>query len=129
MGFGFGGFDFAFSAMRIMVSVVMIVIVVIMVVTIVKGISQWHSNNQSPRLTVDARVVSRHMDVSTHHHHNGDNVHMSTSTTYYVVFRVESGDRMEFVVPVGEYGFLVEGDEGKLSFQGTRYLSFERTSA
>ena len=129
MGFGFGGFDFAFSAMSIMVPIVMIVIVAVMVVAIVKGISQWHSNNQSPRLTVDARVVSRHMDVSTHHHHNGDDMHMSTSTTYYVVFQVESGDRMEFVVPAREYGFLVEGDEGKLSFQGTRYLSFARTGA
>ncbi|MBS7238901.1 MAG: DUF2500 family protein, partial [Acetatifactor sp.] len=26
-----------------------------------------------------------------------------------------------------EYGMLAEGDCGKLSFQGTRYLSFERS--
>ena len=25
-----------------------------------------------------------------------------------------------------EYGMLVEGDKGKLTFQGTRYLGFER---
>ena len=25
-----------------------------------------------------------------------------------------------------DYGMLVEGDIGKLSFQGTRYLGFER---
>ena len=25
-----------------------------------------------------------------------------------------------------EYGMLAEGDSGRLSFQGTRYLSFER---
>lgn len=25
-----------------------------------------------------------------------------------------------------EFGMLVEGDRGKLSFQGTRYLGFER---
>lgn len=50
----------------------------------------------------------------------------SASTWYYVTFQVESGDRMEFSVTGSEYGMLAEGDCGKLSFQGTRYLSFER---
>lgn len=45
---------------------------------------------------------------------------------YYVTFQFESGDRMEFQVYGSEYGMLAEGDEGKLTFQGTRYLSFER---
>lgn len=45
---------------------------------------------------------------------------------YYVTFEVESGDRMELHVPGREYGQLAEGDKGKLSFQGTRYLGFER---
>jgi hypothetical protein len=39
---------------------------------------------------------------------------------------VESGDRMEFEVPDTEFGMLAEGDTGKLSFRGTRYLGFER---
>ena len=47
-------------------------------------------------------------------------------TTYYVTFQVESGDRMEFTVEGSEYGMLIEGDHGKLTFQGTRYLGFER---
>lgn len=29
-------------------------------------------------------------------------------------------------VPGSEYGMFAEGDEGKLSFQGTRYLGFYR---
>mgnify|MGYP000784206328 FL=1 len=51
---------------------------------------------------------------------------MSTDTTYYVTFQVESGDRMELSVDDSEYGMLVEGDEGKLTFQGSRYLGFEQ---
>ena len=47
-------------------------------------------------------------------------------TTYYVTFEVKSGDRMELPVQGHEYGMLVEGDFGELSFQGTRYLGFER---
>ena len=50
----------------------------------------------------------------------------STFTSYYVTFQVESGDRMELEVDGSDYGMLVEGDIGKLSFQGTRYLGFER---
>ena len=46
-----------------------------------------------------------------------------------MTFQVESGDRMEFHVPGNEYGLLAEGDAGRLSFQGTRYLAFERNRA
>ncbi len=45
---------------------------------------------------------------------------------YYVTFEVESGDRIEFAVRGQDYGMLVEGDTGRLSFQGTRFLDFER---
>ena len=50
----------------------------------------------------------------------------STSTSYYATFEVESGDRMELHVPATEYGLLIEGDQGDLTFQGSRFLSFER---
>jgi hypothetical protein len=33
---------------------------------------------------------------------------------------------MELLVPGNQFGLLIEGDHGKLSFQGTRFLSFER---
>ena len=121
-GFGLIGsvFPFLFIA-------VFVIVIVMFVVTAVKGLSQWHSNNQSPRLTVEAEIVSRHEDVSVHHHNTGDGMdHVSHSTTYYVTFQVASGDRMEFQVPRREYGFLVEGDRGRLSFQGTRFLGSER---
>ena len=53
--------------------------------------------------------------------------HTTISTTYYVTFQVESGDRMEMSVSGSEYGTLAEGDkQGKLTFQGTRFLTFNR---
>ncbi len=116
-----GGFEILFSFTFVLVFGVIIV-------TIIKGITQWNKNNHSPRLTVDASVVAKRTNVSHHHHNNGvNNVgHTTTSTTYYVTFQVESGDRMELNMSGQEYGMLVEGDYGKLSFQGTRYLGFER---
>ena len=54
-------------------------------------------------------------------------MHTTSSTRYYATFQVESGDRMELYIPRNEYGLLAEGDRGKLTFQGTRYLGFERS--
>ena len=120
MGFGFGMFG-------IMFSLVFIFVFGMIIMTFVKGISEWNKNNNSPRLTVPATVVAKRTNVS-HHHHGGVNEHHHhhTSTPYYVSFEVQSGDRMELHMSGHEYGLLVEGDYGMLSFQGTRYLGFER---
>ena len=107
-------------------------VICMFLVIFVKGIGEWSKNNQSPRLTVDAELVAKRINISRHHHVHAGGAgvnhghHTSTSTSYYVTFQVESGDRMEFHINGGEYGLLVEGDRGKLSFQGTRYLGFER---
>ena len=101
----------------------------IIIVTAVRGLTQYKRNNASPVLTVDAKVVSKRADVTRHHHRAGadSTIHYTTSSTrYYVTFEVPSGDRMEFHLPDSEYGLLAEGDEGALTFQGTRYLSFTR---
>ena len=126
MGFGMG-YGMGFGMFEIMFNLMFFLIFGIFIFTAVKGISQWNKNNHSPRLTVPATVVSRRTNVSRHHHGgaNGHH-HHHTSTSYYVTFQVESGDRMELHVTGQEYGMLVEGDNGKLTFQGTRYLGFER---
>ena len=128
MGFnsGFGpSFGMGFGAFGVMFTIMFVLFIGIFVVVIVRGIGQWNKNNNSPRLTVPATVVSKRADVS-HRHHAGEHHHTHTSTSYYVTFEVMSGDRMEFLVPDREYGMLVEGDRGMLRFQGTRYLSFQR---
>ena len=123
------GFNFGFGIMSVIVPLIFIIVIVMFIVTAVKGIGQWSKNNNSPRLTVPATVVSKRGDISRHVHSAGDGAHHHhTSTTYYVTFQVESGDRMEFHVSGSEYGMLVEGDTGNLSFQGTRYLGFERVN-
>ena len=123
MGFGFG-----FGMFQIMFSLVFFLVIGTFIVIAVKGIREWNKNNHSPRLTVPATVVAKRTNVSHHHHnHGGTGMHHTThSTTYYVTFQVESGDRMELHVAGHEFGMLIEGDRGNLSFQGTRYLGFER---
>ena len=94
----------------------------------VKGIAQWNRNNHSPRLTVEATVVAKRQHTTRHHHGGVDDMHhVSTDTTYYATFQFESGDRLELRIPRDQIGYLVEGDQGKLTFQGTRFLGFART--
>ena len=97
--------------------------------TIIKGISTWNKNNHSPKLTVDATVVSKRENVSHGHYGTGTDASMTyttTSTTYYVTFEFDSSDRLELNVKGRDYGLIAEGDRGKLTFQGTRFLGFER---
>ena len=114
------GFDALFG---ILFPLVFLVVLGMILFTIVGNLRTWGKNNASPRLTVPAAVVAKRTNVSRHH---TDNTMSHTFTTYYVTFQVESGDRMELRLSGTEYGQLVEGDTGTLSFQGTRYLGFER---
>ena len=124
-----GSFGFAsFGLFGFMFALVFFLVMGVIIVTVVRAISEWNKNNNSPRLTVRASIVAKRTNVSRHHHHHGSGhgMHSSTSTSYYVTFQVESGDRMELRVSGTEFGLLVEGDKGDLSFQGTRYLGFVR---
>jgi hypothetical protein len=114
---GFGGF---FDAMTVLFPILFILVAGMIVVTLVKGIFRFHRNNQSPRLSVAARLVGKRQ---SYHRSSGQDMGF---TDYYLTFEVESGDRMEFEVEGEEYGLLAEGDRGILNFQGTRYLGFER---
>lgn len=115
---GFGGF----GLFDIIFVVVFVLVIGVFVVTLVRGIGQWHRNNQSPRLTVEAQVIAKRDAVSSHRHDG----HYHHYMHYYVTFQVESGDRMELQLEGEQYGLLMKGDRGRLTFQGTRYIQFER---
>ena len=118
---GMGSFDMMFGLMSFIGPVVFLLVIGIFVATLIPGVGQWNKNNNSPVLTVDATVVSKRTNVS---HSGGEHHH--TSTSYYATFQVESGSRIELPLSGPEYGMLVEGDVGTLTFQGTRYLGFVR---
>ena len=102
--------------------VAFVAILGMILVTFVRELSQRNRNNHSPRLTVEAAVVAKRQSFSRR---SGGEMH-TTSTRYFATFQVESGDRMELQMSGQDYGMLVEGDRGRLTFQGTRYLDFQR---
>ena len=109
---GYTVFDSMFNLLPTMAFVLLIFI-------IVRSIRQWNQDNHAPRLTVAASVVTKR----SHTRYDED----QSFTTYYATFQFESGDRLEMRIPNHQIGYLVEGDRGQLTFQGTRFLSFERT--
>ncbi|MBQ9747408.1 MAG: DUF2500 domain-containing protein [Clostridia bacterium] len=120
----FGSFSFGFGMFSVFFTIMFVVVISIFAITIFKMLKEWNQNNKSPRLTVHAKVIGKRTNIQRHRSGNTGMGH--TTTTYYVSFEVESGDRMELRLPGTEYGLLIEGDEGNLSFQGTRFLSFDR---
>lgn len=119
-GFWFGG------GFEILFFIMFGLLLTIFIIAFVRGIIEWNNNNHAPKIAVEATIVSKRQNVSHHTHNHGTGHHHSTSTSYYVTFQVNTGDRMELVVDGYEYGMLAEGDMGILTFQGTRYISFER---
>lgn len=119
MGFGFG-------IMSIIVPVMFLVVFGMIISTLVRDFRRRRKDDASPRLTVSATVVTKRTQVGTHHHNHNNMGSTTYRTRYFATFQVDSGDRMELQVEDYDFGMLVEGDRGQLTFQGSRFLSFHR---
>lgn len=123
---------FGFGALFGTIPLLVLAIFILFAVMLVKGAAQWSKNNNSPRLTVECVVVDKRTETTTQQTpvagdaSGAHGFQTITDTVRYVTFQVESGDRIEFTVSGSEYAQLAEGEQGKLTFQGTRYLGFER---
>ncbi|WP_338472610.1 DUF2500 domain-containing protein [Niallia sp. XMNu-256] len=123
-----GNGDWLFAFGPIFIGIIFVIIFIGIIVSLFSGLRQWKKNEDSPRLSVPAIVKIKRTNVTRHSHHQDNNSHShSSSTTYFITFEFESGDRSEFHVSGKAYGMLAEGDIGTLTFQGTRYIDFTRT--
>lgn len=115
-------FGFIYGGIPIFFGLFFFLIVGLIIFAAVKGLTEWNNNNNSPKLSVPAQVVTKRSKTS------GGAGDTAASTSYYVTFQFESGDRTEFRLSGHEYGLLADDDLGVLTFQGTRFHSFERRS-
>ena len=83
-------------------------------------ISTGKANKKAPRLQVRAKVLAKRTRISG----SRDSGHVRNIC--YATFEVDGGDRLEFHIPWTEYGLLIEGDQGILTFRGTEFISFQR---
>ena len=122
----------AFGAFPIIFGLVFVLVIGGILFAVVKGIGTWEWNNKQPVQSLPARLVSKRTDTSgggsSLMNDNDDMMNSRVTTSYYVTFEVDGGERKEFGLSGREYGLLAEGDQGMLTFQGTRYKGFARAS-
>ena len=125
-------FSDAFNIFSFLFIAVGAIAVSIIAAVLFMNLRTWLRNNRSPILTVNAVVESKRTKISHWHIANAGDItgahgySTGSSTRYYVTFRTEEGARIELDVDEIAYASLKEGDAGKLTSQGTRYLGFER---
>lgn len=117
--FGFGGFDIMFTIVPIIIAMGFIFVFGSI---IYRGVS-IAKDKTKPIIPVRAKVVSKRTQVNGGHISHDD---MHASTYYYATFEFENGERMELAVPSHKVGYIIEGDTGILSFQGSLFVKFDR---
>lgn len=98
----------------------------VFVFIIVFAVKQKSKNDSAPRVTLEARVVDKR--TVSHRHHNHHNNLSHRHYYHYVTFELQDGQRTELCVSLGEFDALAVADKGMLTLQGTRFISFEKTS-
>lgn len=98
----------------------------VFVFIIVFAVKQKSKNDSAPRVTLEARVVDKR--TVSHRHYNHHNNLSHRHYYHYVTFELQDGQRTELCVSLGEFDALAVADEGMLTMQGTRFISFEKKS-
>ncbi|MBQ7636625.1 MAG: DUF2500 domain-containing protein, partial [Lachnospiraceae bacterium] len=97
----------SFNFFNIAFFTIFFIVIAAFITVFVKGIVTWTSNNRSPLLNVNTRVVAKRVNTRLRGGHMGSDasMYMSSSAyhTYYVTFEVDSGDRMELNVPKAHF--------------------------
>lgn len=100
----------------------------IFIYIIFNGIKQYSENSKSPIITVEAKVTDKDKRTTTHVHNNNGTITHHHNTTYYVTFKTEHGEKIQFSISRRFYNDLIEGDYRNLTYQGTWFKDFKKMS-
>lgn len=110
-----------------LIPIMMIIFLLIMIFAIPTGMAlsknvnnniYGDGENEDTKEEKNAKIVARR---STPHPYN------QTVLINKVVFELEDGSRVELAIKdPNTYGIMVEGDCGKLTYQGKKFIGFER---
>ena len=94
----------------------------VFVFIIIYIIKQKSKNDNAARVTIEAKVVDKR--TVSHRHHNHNNHFSHRHYYHYVSFELSDGQRTELCVDRIDFDSLCVADEGMLTLQGTRFISF-----
>ncbi|MCL6603684.1 MAG: DUF2500 domain-containing protein [Paenibacillus sp.] len=87
---------------------------------IIKGLKTSISNNAAAVIKQRCKIVDKRSEVW------GGSGDSSASTNYYITFEFEDSSRVELHVKSNYFGLITVGDQGELTYQGTRFKEFTR---
>ncbi|WP_339315901.1 DUF2500 domain-containing protein [Paenibacillus sp. FSL R10-2734] len=90
---------------------------------IIKGVSTWGANNAAEVTRKRCKVTDKRTEVW------GGSGDSSANTNYYITFEFEDQTRIELHIKANEFGLISIGDQGELTYQGTRFKEFNRMVA
>jgi len=117
-----------FMAVSIFIGVIAVIVIGTFLYRAIRGGMQWSANEKASQLTQRATLVTKRTKVASHNYEStGSGAHgHSNYTSYYVTFEFDDRSRMEFKIKENDYGIFAESDAGYVTYQGTRFLGFER---
>ena len=118
-------FDLAFTILPIAFGVIFLGVFTVCAILGIRLAREWKRRDNLPRVTVPATVAARRTTVKHFRRNRGFQRRYNQHTEYFITFQLENGDRVELPVLDWQYGTILEGDTGKLTFQGIRFLNFE----
>jgi hypothetical protein len=94
---------------------------------LVKSFAERSRNNSSPIVTSRVTITAKTTNTAYRGNYIPDNINVQTPyNTYFITFEFVNGNRAEFNVPRSDYAYISEHDTGILTYQGSRYINFER---
>lgn len=100
------------------------------VVAIMVGyiVYRFIKDHASPKIITSAKVKTKKIHKVKNVDRNNWGHHITYNHLYYITFQLESGDTIPLLIRKRiEYERLHEGDQGKLTFQGKRYIHFQKS--
>ena len=113
------GFDLLFMICWIFIAVCIVFV-------IATRVQAWSRNNSLPVNEAAAVVTHRRTQKFINLVNANIYGHNTTSHSYYITFLTKDGKQIEFKVTNKDYHSTAEGEKGILTFQGTRYISFQK---
>ena len=90
--------------------VIFLIIIVIICMVYANTIICWFKNNRAPVHSMGASVLTKEIN----------------ENKYYVCFGLEDGQMKRFSIDYYAYISLKEGEKGILTYQGTRFIRYDR---
>lgn len=102
---------------KIFVLVLILLFLLVILYAIIRGLVIWISNNAAEPVQRNCTVIHKRTDVW-----GSDS---ESNAHHYITFEFEDNTRIELQVSFNKYRFVSIGDQGQLSYQGTRFKEFD----